>query len=1076
MHQNTSTQRDRERQRERERTQRQLTAAGGQDCGVTLESVAPSLFSAPIKQERDDETTKQIKNTLGNFSDFAQICLKSQSSELINPHLLGISMREMNRRKVEEIFTEMKNDILPISGLDDTDDVGGVVSTSAINTATVNSHYNSKTTPSGKSRLITSRSTLPPPPPPPPPASTSTTASSSSSTLISSTTVTTSNQSNTLQPNTSTSIASAASSTPTATTIHNHYSSQQQYSHRSNTPGTNDISHHHHHQHHPPASQQLQNLPNSQKSIYSHNVLSDDDNHPLLPNNKTIVDQSTKTTTAPTTNKSTKNFKSAQQSTNKLRLSHSSSDSSDGDEGENDASSDDDDSDDSSSGTSDSEPRVDKGHGSDKRKKSIGKQTKLNTLTSMDSVNSVPDVDKWALDNFIDIGEKQQTSTATNKESKSSYSNKLDNNNVDTQSKQSTSTTSRNSYNSRIDKYNKHKSRKSDSEEMEEGELEDDDNVNTDIRKQSKVVSVQPTPPPPPPSTVFNNSTQRYSPLVNNKTSLNKRIPKKGSSRFNNVTSASTPPSGTAASSGVSKSYASQAFDDCGLKGRNTNNSRSASLIRIPPPPPSTNRISTTSTVTKDTEVLAGGNDENSWKDVKRRKDAPATDISDNQLNRKSNSKSLLKKEHVDNDLGKKAKTISSSTSLLAPVDTKSVSKRPKLGTPDKTTMVKGHSELDVANKSLMKSTANKNEVDQMIVSIDLLKLNRVPCLERNGNIPKLALPPSADDRRSASPKIKEELNGKRSKSSTISKVNHVKHEDESKSSKQSANAKIKKNQLKVSDAKSRNAENLLMESKSSPNSLTVSIPVDSVTLKSTASPLADRSPNTNNISISGLSSQEALAVATTLKRKGDRCSTDPHKQVKLYIEAVLYFIQTGIRMEAKRTDSDMDRAYQMYKETLRLIKYTTKISPGAKSQQHTDHIDLKLTIISYRCQALLNLKLNRMKQRDLHENKETINQYLSDPTIAPILNNHYTTTANTISITTNVLQAFSKQYTLTQHTQTATDLWIKAEQIMETNSLCKEYFQTLDTDLGPLLLSSSFEHLIHYSMKGIRLLSLKDK
>lgn len=105
----------RERQRERERNQRQLTTPS---MGNNSNN---SLFAEPIKQSIEDETTKRIKSTLGDFDSVKLLLIND------NKPLLGISTREITRikghkAKIEQILSEMKNTLEPITALDDFSD------------------------------------------------------------------------------------------------------------------------------------------------------------------------------------------------------------------------------------------------------------------------------------------------------------------------------------------------------------------------------------------------------------------------------------------------------------------------------------------------------------------------------------------------------------------------------------------------------------------------------------------------------------------------------------------------------------------------------------------------------------------------------------------------------------------------------------------------------------------------------------------------------------------------------------------------------------------------------------------
>ncbi|OTF74547.1 hypothetical protein BLA29_001142 [Euroglyphus maynei] len=144
----TSSQRDRERQREREQRRQQALALSQtvNNQPAVISSVGHphphhnhttigreknpidkthSLFPDPVRLEREDDTTKEIRSTLGDFFKFVPFLNNSTNySDCINSNLVGISRNEFNRRRVQEIFAEMiPNQSLlpskPITGLDD---------------------------------------------------------------------------------------------------------------------------------------------------------------------------------------------------------------------------------------------------------------------------------------------------------------------------------------------------------------------------------------------------------------------------------------------------------------------------------------------------------------------------------------------------------------------------------------------------------------------------------------------------------------------------------------------------------------------------------------------------------------------------------------------------------------------------------------------------------------------------------------------------------------------------------------------------------------------------------------------
>ncbi|KAK7872564.1 hypothetical protein R5R35_013793 [Gryllus longicercus] len=91
------------------------------------------------------------------------------------------------------------------------------------------------------------------------------------------------------------------------------------------------------------------------------------------------------------------------------------------------------------------------------------------------------------------------------------------------------------------------------------------------------------------------------------------------------------------------------------------------------------------------------------------------------------------------------------------------------------------------------------------------------------------------------------------------------------------------------------------------------------------------------------------------------------------YLEAVLFFLLTGNAMEQDTLTEKA--AFTMYKDTLSLIKY---ISSKFRQQSNTPqaNIDNKLAVLSLRCQALLYLKLFKMKKHEMKEYQKVLADY----------------------------------------------------------------------------------------------------
>ncbi|KAH9417359.1 Has a role in transcriptional regulation [Dermatophagoides pteronyssinus] len=440
-------------------------------------------------------------------------------------------------------------------------------------------------------------------------------------------------------------------------------------------------------------------------------------------------------------------------------------------------------------------------------------------------------------------------------------------------------------------------------------------------------------------------------------------------------------------------------------------------------------------------------------------------------------------------------------------------------------------------NNSYNRKIDNSDNLGQksLIVSIELPKLNRIPHIDRNGNhhlnheqrmrsaspIP----PPSSQSSRNSKSDLKKQQLQQQQKSSQ-QRLDNEKLSNLNGKSIAGSQLKLANKINKISDTTTTTSAPPLSSSNSKLNkpvpspissstlssSLPVSIPINNINNSLRTSPHITNNNNnhqhnyyhhnsstttTTQRSFSPLCSteQEAQSMARTLKRKADSIKI-PQQQILQYIEASMYFIQSGLIMEQKRIESEIDKAYQLYRDTLQLIKVATaKLSKQNNrpstlllftNQEQLQLIDLKLTVLSYRCQALINSRLTRMRYREIHENKEMIGQFFkthekilnscqNPPSSNSLSNQSSSSSTTTMSVPIQMMNYISRQLFLLQQSYSANDLWIKSESMIETNQSkneCKEFFQKIDHEAGlQLQLSSSLEQLIHYTLKGVKII-----
>lgn len=125
------------------------------------------------------------------------------------------------------------------------------------------------------------------------------------------------------------------------------------------------------------------------------------------------------------------------------------------------------------------------------------------------------------------------------------------------------------------------------------------------------------------------------------------------------------------------------------------------------------------------------------------------------------------------------------------------------------------------------------------------------------------------------------------------------------------------------------------------------------------------------------------LNEATKLKHQADS-EVNRTVQAMKYLDAVLYFILTGISME--RCRCNISQVYTLYKETLNMIKFISLKFQKLQNNSQTGSVATKLGVLSLRCQSLLYLKLYRLKRNEVREIHKNLTKYHSMNTNHPSL------------------------------------------------------------------------------------------
>lgn len=215
-----------------------------------------------------------------------------------------------------------------------------------------------------------------------------------------------------------------------------------------------------------------------------------------------------------------------------------------------------------------------------------------------------------------------------------------------------------------------------------------------------------------------------------------------------------------------------------------------------------------------------------------------------------------------------------------------------------------------------------------------------------------------------------------------------------------------------------------------------------------------------------GLSSDSYLRNAKKLKHEADK-ELDRTIQLCKYLEAVLFFILTGIVVEQKQQQIEPDKQGAMYRDTLQLMKHI--VNKFVKSRPaHNNEIpttDHKLMALCHRCQSLLMLRMTRFKWKEMAHLSKIIQSQAPEPVPSS------SQSGATVPVPAHVYACIRKQLTLCADVTAAHDQWYSADYLIDKHSSCKAFFSALDNECRPLSLNSSLDDLVTYVRTGLKIL-----
>ncbi|XP_059398258.1 AF4/FMR2 family member 4 isoform X1 [Carassius carassius] len=226
----------------------------------------------------------------------------------------------------------------------------------------------------------------------------------------------------------------------------------------------------------------------------------------------------------------------------------------------------------------------------------------------------------------------------------------------------------------------------------------------------------------------------------------------------------------------------------------------------------------------------------------------------------------------------------------------------------------------------------------------------------------------------------------------------------------------------------------------------------------------------------------------------------DRFEKAVYYLDAVVSFIECGNALE--KSAQEAKSPFPMYAETVELIKYTMKLksymAPDATSA------DKRLAVLCLRCQALLYLRLFKLRKESALKYSKTLTEHLKNslsntqapspgvanktvglpspvsPKLSPGSGASFSSSSSSQSASSSVTipqrihQMAASYVQVTSNFLYAIEVWEQGEQLAKEQ---REFFSELDKVMGPLIFNtSSMTELVRFTRQGLHWLRLDAK
>ena len=185
------------------------------------------------------------------------------------------------------------------------------------------------------------------------------------------------------------------------------------------------------------------------------------------------------------------------------------------------------------------------------------------------------------------------------------------------------------------------------------------------------------------------------------------------------------------------------------------------------------------------------------------------------------------------------------------------------------------------------------------------------------------------------------------------------------------------------------------------------------------------------------------MAEAKKLKHEADK-ETNMIRKSRKYLKAIMVFCISGTKTEAM---GDQANAFKMYNQTIHLVKFVMKLLTSKNFKQP----DIQLVVMALRAQALLNMRLYKMRRCELKDSQSAIQATLE--------------ASQEVTFPKKEIQdllEYSSYLTLGH------ELWEQAEVYASSSISCRQFCLQVDGECGALTLTSGLEELVAHTRRGL--------